>query len=469
VNTPNSTPGDLAGLGTPGGIATGAAPSDMFISALYTGLPAGTVYYSHNHLGSGALVTDANGNEIFRITYTEYGEIDLAHSGKYNPATKKIEHHLDAALIAITAAKYTGQEYDPETGFYYYNARYYDPQLGVFTTPDTNFDAGAGAFGFNRHMYVAGNPIMYSDPTGHNVFDDIGNWWDKNIGNPIRKEIGDKAFNVVAGLASGLVPGLDMYQSYKAGGWENVALGQFSKGATGALNMTGCVGCSVNFSHTDKDGWGFDFGIGLGLNDTRFISIGAMYKERGAYEGWNTTVFIGDIWKNGMNAGLGIIWGQRGLSASFTAGYGNEFMTTGVRATAYYDQKTRQGDYFFDGYSAVQYMAIQNLQTSSEGNGRETGTSFGSTGDPMTFGFENGGWLMGEEGLVGILGQLAGLKPTSVAHDNEAVLLNLRASDWKRGDFRFYTSMVSSFPSAQLRANMEYSRIVGYNRFRRGL
>jgi RHS repeat-associated protein len=124
----------------------------------------------HNHLGSGALVTDSAGNEVFRITYTEYGEIDLANSGKYNPATGEIEHHLDDVLIAITAVKYTGQEYDPETGFYYYNARYYDPQLGVFTTPDKKFDKNAGSFGFNRHMYVAGNPIMYSDPSGHFAF-----------------------------------------------------------------------------------------------------------------------------------------------------------------------------------------------------------------------------------------------------------------------------------------------------------
>jgi hypothetical protein len=35
-----------------------------------------------NHLGSGALVTDSAGNEVFRITYSEYGEIDLEHSGR---------------------------------------------------------------------------------------------------------------------------------------------------------------------------------------------------------------------------------------------------------------------------------------------------------------------------------------------------------------------------------------------------
>jgi len=172
-NTPNSTPGDLSGLGTPGTATTGAAPSDTFISALYTGLPAGTVYYSHNHLASGALVTDSAGNEVFRITYTEYGEIDLANSGKFNPATGAIEHHLDDALIAITAVKYTGQEYDPETGFYYYNARYYDPQLGVFTTADTVTPDASDSQAYNRHMYVRGNPILYSDPSGHSWFSDF--------------------------------------------------------------------------------------------------------------------------------------------------------------------------------------------------------------------------------------------------------------------------------------------------------
>ncbi|MBS0619629.1 MAG: RHS repeat-associated core domain-containing protein [Spirochaetes bacterium] len=133
-------------------------------------MPAGTVYYSHNHLGSGALVTDSAGNEVFRITYTEYGEIDLANSGKYNPATKKIEHNLEDALIAITAVKYTGQEYDPETGFYYFNARYYDPQLGIFTTADTEIPDYKDSQSYNRHMYVRGNQIIYTDPSGHFFF-----------------------------------------------------------------------------------------------------------------------------------------------------------------------------------------------------------------------------------------------------------------------------------------------------------
>jgi hypothetical protein len=45
----------------------------------------------------------------------------------------------------------------------YYNARYYDPELGRFIQPDTMLD------GLNRYTYCGGNPIVYSDPSGHLV------------------------------------------------------------------------------------------------------------------------------------------------------------------------------------------------------------------------------------------------------------------------------------------------------------
>lgn len=166
-NAPGSTPADLSGLGAPGDTTTAAQPANTLISALYTGLPVGTVFYSHNHLGSGALITDSAGNEVFRITYTEYGEIDLANSGKWNATLQDFERNVSDAEIAIIAVKYTGQEYDPETGLYYYNARYYDPQLGVFTTIDSVVPNGEDSQSYNRHMYVRGNPVLYNDPTGH--------------------------------------------------------------------------------------------------------------------------------------------------------------------------------------------------------------------------------------------------------------------------------------------------------------
>ena len=58
---------------------------------------------------------------------------------------------------------YTGQEFDAETGLYYYNARYYDPTIGRFISQDPmSFDAGDT----NLYRYVGNNPMTFTDPTG---------------------------------------------------------------------------------------------------------------------------------------------------------------------------------------------------------------------------------------------------------------------------------------------------------------
>jgi len=58
--------------------------------------------------------------------------------------------------------RYTGREFDRETGLYYYRARYYDPESGRFYTEDPlGFRAG-----INFYAYVDNNPINANDPTG---------------------------------------------------------------------------------------------------------------------------------------------------------------------------------------------------------------------------------------------------------------------------------------------------------------
>ncbi len=69
----------------------------------------------------------------------------------------------------VTEHKFTGQKLDG-TGLQYYNARYYDPAIGVFLSPDTLVPDATGVFSYNRFMYARGNPIRYSDPTGHIEF-----------------------------------------------------------------------------------------------------------------------------------------------------------------------------------------------------------------------------------------------------------------------------------------------------------
>ena len=135
---------------------------------LYDGLPSGTHYYSNDHLGSSTLITDESGNEVIRTNYTPYGEIDLIHTGKYDPNTNTLTKNAETdPEYSVLGVRFTGQEYDPESSLYYYNARYYDPSIGVFTTADIYVDGPYNYSGYNRYMYVGGNPVRYTDPTGH--------------------------------------------------------------------------------------------------------------------------------------------------------------------------------------------------------------------------------------------------------------------------------------------------------------
>lgn len=117
------------------------------------GYPVKGAYFFHaDHLGSINLVTNVYGQVITEIHYKPYGEIDRVHS--YGPD--------------ILRYKYTHQEEDRESGKYNYNARMYNPDSGRFTTADSQVPGdGKQSQGFNRYMYAMGNPIKYTDSTGH--------------------------------------------------------------------------------------------------------------------------------------------------------------------------------------------------------------------------------------------------------------------------------------------------------------
>ncbi len=60
--------------------------------------------------------------------------------------------------------RFTGREFDGETGLYYYRARYYDPIVGRFMSEDPiGFDGGSTNF----YSYVLNNPIRFKDPSGN--------------------------------------------------------------------------------------------------------------------------------------------------------------------------------------------------------------------------------------------------------------------------------------------------------------
>ena len=61
---------------------------------------------------------------------------------------------------------FTGRRFDPESGFYYYRARYYDPRVGQFTTRDPIGVWGDPLNMGNGYAYVGNNPWTLVDPIG---------------------------------------------------------------------------------------------------------------------------------------------------------------------------------------------------------------------------------------------------------------------------------------------------------------
>lgn len=106
-------------------------------------------YQLDNHLGSASLELDEVANVISYEEYYPYGDTSYK-AGR------------SASEVSEKRYRYTGKEKDEESGLYYHGARYYACWLGRWTASDP-----AGMVdGANLYMYVRGNPVRLSDPSG---------------------------------------------------------------------------------------------------------------------------------------------------------------------------------------------------------------------------------------------------------------------------------------------------------------
>jgi RHS repeat-associated protein len=110
-------------------------------------------YLHGDHLGSVSLATNASGNVVSQQRYKPYGEVRWS-SGAGMPT--------DFTFTGQRAgpANYVGSLTD-------YVARSYSPALGRFVSADTIVPGAGNPQTFNRYMYVLGNPLRFTDPTGH--------------------------------------------------------------------------------------------------------------------------------------------------------------------------------------------------------------------------------------------------------------------------------------------------------------
>ncbi len=103
-------------------------------------------WYLADRLGSVRQILGASGAVLDEISYDSFGGI-LSES---NPSQGD-------------RFKFTGREYSPELGIYYYRARWYDPGSGRFISQDP---IGFSAGDVNLYRYVGNAPGDATDPSG---------------------------------------------------------------------------------------------------------------------------------------------------------------------------------------------------------------------------------------------------------------------------------------------------------------
>lgn len=106
-----------------------------------TNTTTGVSYFLTDHHGSTSALTDSSGTVVETLNYDAFG---------------------NTAGSSRTRYTYTGREADPDTGLFYYRARYYDSESGRFISEDPIGLSG----GLNLYRYVSQDPVNKRDPSG---------------------------------------------------------------------------------------------------------------------------------------------------------------------------------------------------------------------------------------------------------------------------------------------------------------
>jgi RHS repeat-associated protein len=129
------------------------------------------LWYHFDGLGSVVALGSQNGNVSTIYRYGEYG-------------------HLLGGDVFENYYAYTGQEWDKETKFYHFYARYYDSSVGIWLVQDSYRGEVSNPIALARYVYVSDNPITFHDLfgflTSSKFVNDIDSALNSNRMNEIR-------------------------------------------------------------------------------------------------------------------------------------------------------------------------------------------------------------------------------------------------------------------------------------------
>ncbi len=105
--------------------------------------------YHYDGIGSTRALTDVAGNVTDTYAYTAFGELE------------------DSTGVTTNDYLYTGEQFDPNLGFYYLRARYYNAGIGRFQNMDTWAGTLVEPITQAKFLYANDNPVMLVDPSGN--------------------------------------------------------------------------------------------------------------------------------------------------------------------------------------------------------------------------------------------------------------------------------------------------------------
>jgi RHS repeat-associated protein len=118
---------------------------DVRVDGPLSMLRGGTAsYYEQDGINSVTSLSNSTGVLANSYTFDSFGNLTASTGTLTNPF------------------RYTGRDFDPETGIYEYRMRYYDPNVGRFLSEDPiGFDGGP-----DFYVYVRNSPVGLFDPSG---------------------------------------------------------------------------------------------------------------------------------------------------------------------------------------------------------------------------------------------------------------------------------------------------------------
>jgi RHS repeat-associated protein len=195
---------------------------------------SGTSFYEYDGQGSVRLLTDTTGAVTDRYDYDAFGNIISQAGGTPN------------------VYLYSGEQSDPNLGFYYLRARYYNNSTGRLVTTDPRIGDLFDPMSLHRYVYANNNPVMLSDPSGQETLVELSTTLtiaaliqvNSGVYGTISQEIlgkvapspgavlKDAAINAVIGTVSGLA---GLYVGTLAQGLEGA--GYIAGGASGFVGQ----------------------------------------------------------------------------------------------------------------------------------------------------------------------------------------------------------------------------------------